>query len=227
MSDHEQSASAVGGAFRRFVGVPFRAQTYRNLAYLLLAFPLGIAYFTIVTVGLSMGLGMLVTLVGVPLVVVTLAVTLGIGSFEARLATWLLDMEVTAASPVELELDSVDGLVATTKRILTAPTTWTSLLLVGLKFIFGVLAFTAVVTAVSVTGALLLMPVFYDASGVAYTIGPYVVDTFGEALVGSALGLLAAVIGLHILNGLARLGGVLTDALVTVESEFTTAEPEV
>lgn len=223
MSEHERSTTAVGGAFRRFVGVPFRAQTYRNLAYLLLAFPLGIAYFTVVTTGLSTGLGMLVTLVGVPLVVATLAVTLGIGSFEARLTAWLLDMDVETATPVALDLDSVDGLVATTKRILTAPATWTSLLLVLLKFVFGVLAFTALVTAGAVAGTLLLMPVFYDAPGVAYTVGPYVVDTFGEALAGGAVGLLVVLVGLHVLNGLARLGGFLTGALLDVDRTFTTA----
>ncbi len=42
-----------------------------------------------------------------------------------------------------------------TERLLTARNTWTSLLVVTLKFVFGVGVFVGLVTAASVTGALL------------------------------------------------------------------------
>jgi hypothetical protein len=215
MSDHSWSPRSPGEALARFVGVPFDGQTYRNLAYLLLAFPLGIAYFTVVTTGLSTGLGLLVTFAGVPVVLLTLLVTLGIGSFERRLADWLLDVDVAAApADVDLEFGSVEEALRTTKRILTAPTTWTGLVLVGLKFVYGVAAFTALVTAVALSATLISMPVFYDASGVTYTLGPYVVDTLREAAAGAGLGVLLALVSLHVLNGVARFGGFLTDALL-------------
>ncbi len=218
MSEASWSSSATE-ALERFLGVPFRRQTYCNLAYLLLAFPLGIAYFTVVTAGLSTGIGLAVTLVGVPLVVATLAVSLGIGTFETRLATWLLDVEVDPATP-DLPDDpwSADGLVTATRRLLTARNTWTSLLVVALKFVFGVGAFVGLVTAASVTGALLTMPLYYDAPGVTYTVGPYVVDTLAEAVAGAGVGLVALVVGLHVLNGLARLGGLLTGALLGTDT---------
>jgi hypothetical protein len=215
MSDHSRSPRSPGGALARFVGVPFDGQTYRNLAYLLLAFPLGIAYFTVVTTGLSTGIGLLVTLAGVPVVILTLLVTLGIGSFERRLADWLLDVDVDAApAGVDLAFGSVDEALGTTKRIVTAPTTWTGLLLVGLKFVYGVVAFTALVTAFSVSATLISMPAFYDAAGVTYTLGPYVVDTLREAVAGAGLGVLLALASLHVLNAVARFGGFLTNALL-------------
>ena len=215
MSEPAWSPSSPIDALAQFVGVPFQRQTYRNLAYLLLAFPLGIAYFTVITTGLSTGLGLVVTLLGIPIIVGTLVVTLGISSFEARLAGWLLDVEVNRSVPdVELAFGSVDEIIATTKRVVTTPATWTGLLLVGLKFVFGVVAFTAVVTVGTISMTLLSLPIFYDASGVTYTVGPYVIDTLVEATVGAGCGVILLLVSLHVLNGLARLGGFLTNALL-------------
>ena len=223
MSEPTWSPRSPIDALAQFVGVPFRRQTYRNLAYLLLAFPLGIAYFTVITTGLSTGLGLVVTLLGIPIIVGTLAVTLGIGSFEAQLAGWLLDVNVDRSAPdVELAFGSVDAIVATTKRVVMTPATWTGLLLVGLKFVFGVVAFTAVVTAGALSVTLLSLPIFYDAAGMTYTFGPYVVDTLGEAVVGAGCGIVLLLVSLHVLNGLARFGGFLTDALLSVSTSSVT-----
>src|SRR5438309_5628057 len=56
----------------RFFGVVILPQTYLNLTYLLLAFPLGTAYFILLVTGFSLGLGLMVTLVGVPVLLATL-----------------------------------------------------------------------------------------------------------------------------------------------------------
>ena len=40
----------------RVFGAVLQKQTYRNMAYLLLSFPLGIAYFVLLVAGLSAGL---------------------------------------------------------------------------------------------------------------------------------------------------------------------------
>jgi hypothetical protein len=205
-------------ALQQFFGVPLRVQTYRNLAYLALAFPLGLAYFVGVTAGLSTGVGLAVTLVGVPLLVLTVAAATAAAGFEAKLAAWLVGVESSQPEAlgelVDADLGSVDGVLAATKQLLTAPTTWTSLLLVLLKFGFGIAAFVSLVTAAAVAASFLTMPLFYDAAGVTYNLGPYVVDTFGEALAGSALGVLTVLVSLHLLNGLAKLHGFTTAALL-------------
>jgi hypothetical protein len=206
-----------GAALRQFFGVPLRAQTYRNLAYLALAFPLGLAYFVGVSVGLSMGLGLAATLIGIPLLVLTLAATAGVAGFEAKLASWLVGVDATppaALAGMNESLDGIDGLVAATKRLLTTPTTWTGLVLVLLKLAFGVVAFSALVTAGAVAGSLLTAPLLYDAPGMTYTTGAYVVDTFPEAMAAAGVGVLAALVSLHVLNGLAKLGAVVTALLL-------------
>ncbi len=53
-------------------GVYFRPQTYLNLLYLLLAFPLGLAYFVFLVTGLSLGFGLIITLAGIPILVLML-----------------------------------------------------------------------------------------------------------------------------------------------------------
>ena len=228
MSEPAWSPSSPIDALAQFIGVPFQRQTYRNLAYLLLAFPLGIAYFTVITTGLSTGLSLVVTLLGVPIIVGTLAVTLGIGSFEAKLAGWLLDVDVNRSAPsVELNFGSVDEVIETTKRVVTTPATWTGLLLVGLKFVFGIVAFTAVVTAGAISVTLLSLPVFYDAAGLTYTVGPYVVDTLAEAVIGAGCGVVLVLVSLHLLNGLARFGGFLTNALLGGSTTSVTGDADV
>lgn len=209
-----QSKRGPAAALRWFFGVPFRAQTYRNLAYLLLAFPLGLLYFVGLSAGLSAGLGLAVTLVGIPLLVLTVAAAAGAAGFEAKLATWLLGVEATPPAA----LGELDGSLDSSEALLDA-TTWTGLLLVALKFVFGLVALVAVVTAGALAASLLFAPLLYDAAGVTYNTGPYVLDTIAEALAASGVGVLVTLVSLHVLNGLAKLGGFTTAALLGDEVE--------
>ncbi|WP_255152494.1 sensor domain-containing protein [Halorarius halobius] len=221
------SPSGPVDALRGFLGVPLRAQTYRNLAYLALAFPLGLVYFVGLSVGLSTGIGLTVTLVGLPLLLVTVLAAAAAAGFEARLATWLVGVDATppaALGDLDGAFESVDGFIEATKRLLTAPTTWTGVLLVALKFAFGVVAFTALVSATAVAGTLLAAPFLYDAAGISYSVGPYAIETLGAALATTGLGVLVTLVSLHLLNGLAKLGGFTTAVLLgddPTESETT------
>lgn len=237
---------AVADTLWWFFGVPFRTETYKHLVYLALAFPLGTIYFVGVAVGLSTGTGLLVTLVGVPILLVTLYLTTVIAGIEASLARLLLDVDVPtppllADAAAETETDDPDattaqGLIDWIRRLLTAPTTWTGLVLVGLKFAFGIVSFTAFVVLGVFSGALLSAPLLYDQPSVTIGVvepsgGPggvvgvsktsaahvlWAVDSLPEALAATAVGVLAALVALHLLNGLARAGGLLTAALLDV-----------
>src|SRR5262249_39001935 len=63
-------------AARRSVMGMFRAvfakRTWLETAYLLVDLPVGIVGFTVVVTGLSLGLGMLITLIGIPILTLTL-----------------------------------------------------------------------------------------------------------------------------------------------------------
>lgn len=74
-----------------YFGPLFRWRTYTNLIYVLLAFPLGMLYFTVLIAGFSMGLALLVLLVGIPILAGVMWLS-GIGAaFERMLANVLLE----------------------------------------------------------------------------------------------------------------------------------------
>jgi hypothetical protein len=215
-------AATIGDALRQFAGVPFRRQTYRNLAYLALAFPLGLGYFVGVVVGLSLGAGLLVTWFGFPVLVLTVAGATVVAGVEATLARRLVGTDAALPEvlrdfdPGEATVRPGDGALAALKRFLLAPTTWTSVLLVGVRFLFGIVAFVALVTAGSLASSMLAAPVLFDAPHTTYRFGGYVVDTLPDAVVLFVGGVLLTFAALHALNALARLGGLLTAALLDV-----------
>lgn len=230
MTAQTTPTAALGDALRRFAGVPLRRQTYRNLAYLALAFPLGLGYFVGVTVGLALGAGLFVTWLGLPVLVLTVAGATVVAGFEATLARRLLGTDAALPEalrdfdPGDATVRPGDGVLAALKRFLLAPTTWTSVLLVGVKFGFGVVAFVALVTAGSLLPSMLAAPVLYDAPHVTYRFGRYAVETLPDALAVFAAGVLLTLSALHLLNALARLGGLLTAALLDVGGDAPTDE---
>lgn len=220
----QQSPETTGitDLLSRFFGVPFQLQTYRNLTYLALAFPLGLLYFVGVVIGLSLGAGLFITWLGLPILVLTIAGATVLAAFEAELARRLVGTDVSIPEAIrgydsrESVTSPEGGFLAALKRLLLAPTTWTSLLLVVLKFGFGLVAFVTLVTAGSVGFAMIGAPLFFDAPYTTYQFGLFTVDTLPEALVVSVGGILLTLSALHLLNALARLGGLLTAALLNV-----------
>jgi len=224
----ESPQRTLGPAIREFFGVPFRKQTYRHLAYLVLALPLGLVYFTGVTIGLSTGIGLAVTLVGIPVVILTLIAGVGAAGFEAKLTEWLLDVQVNPPRSLHAfsrNYSSLDDVVLALKELVTTPTTWTGILLLPLKLAFGVIAFSALMVAGTLSWTLILAPVYYELPGFTYTIGPYLVDSIGKAVALSGAGIFVTLIALHILNGLAKFGGFTTAALLGTESGQPNQEP--
>ena len=50
-TERRDAITLAGDVLRHLFGAPFRLRTYTNLLYLLLAFPLGVAYFVFLVVG--------------------------------------------------------------------------------------------------------------------------------------------------------------------------------
>jgi hypothetical protein len=222
--------TTVRDAATTLVGVPVRAQTYRNLVYLALAFPLGLAYFVGLTVGLSLGVSLAVTWFGIPILLATLAGATLLARFEAELSNRLLGTDIRTHSP-----DTSGGVLAATKRLVTDTRTWLDAAFLVVKFGLGVGSFAALVTLGSLVGSLLAAPLTYSSNFYVglriwtLTVGPLesgrlVVDTLGEAVGVALLGVVVAVASLHVLNAIARLSGTITEALLDAESSDASAE---
>ena len=203
----------------RLLTVPFRRRTYLNLVYLALAFPLGVLYFVGLWVGLSTGVGLAITLFGIPVILLTIVGAVLVAGVEARLTTELVGVDVPP--PESLQdgtfqgaLESVEAFVETLKEFLSAPTTWTSLAVLVVKFVFGIVAFTMLVTLGALVLALVSAPFVYALTGVTYLLGAYTVESLPAAIGAAGLGLVVAFLSAYAVNLLAIVGAALNAALL-------------
>lgn len=186
-----------------FFSVLFRARTYLNLIYLFLAFPTGLAYFVALTVGFSLGLGLVVVLVGIPILAVTFLLTTIAVAFERNLANSLLDADIQ--SSVRMDYSGA-SLLSVVRNALRNSANWKGLIYLVAKFPFGILSFVVSVIGVAIVGALIVAPIGYLAgTESAWTINDSVViNSFPAALLAFAAGILLAPVAFNITNALAN-----------------------
>lgn len=199
-----------------FLGVITKPQSYVNIFYLLLAFPLGIGYFVFLVTGISLGAGLLVVWVGIPILALVLAGSWACCEFERVLAVKLLHEEiphvtrgastVSAGQDLGVEERLLIGAWRRLKSNLSNRLTWTGMLYLFLKFPLGVGSFVIVVVLVSVTGAYIGAP-FYYWVGDGADLGFWRIDELWEALVLMSVGIPLIFISLHVMNAFAFLQG--------------------
>lgn len=230
---HSTIATNCSSAFeslRTAVAAPLSKETYGNLAYLALAAVLGQLYFIVFVTGASLGVGLLITLLGLPILVGTLAATVGVAGVEARLAGWLVGVDIP--EPDFLAQTSVrdglvlpgDGFLDAAVSLLTAPSTWLSVALVAVKFVFSIVSLVVLPTLGAICAALLAAPFIYESQFVglgsaitvgAYSVGPWVVKTLPEALAVAAGGVCFVIVAANLVNALARVQALSIRVLLT------------
>lgn len=221
----------IGATLRWFFGVPLRRATYYRLAYLLLAFPLGIAYLTFVTVGISLGIGLAILLVGIPILALTVGFALVLAGVERVLTDRLVGTDIGARTSLPDE-----GALAKVKSIALDWRTYTALVYLPAKFLLGTVAFVFIFTVLSTAVAMMMVPLYYDRPGLyvgvvterapeihqtiylgwnyllvgfeaAFTFGYWEIDSLGAALVVGGMGVLGLLLTLHVCNAIAGLWG--------------------
>ena len=76
------------------VGVAVDPRSYVNIFYILLSFPLGIFYFIFLVTCVSLGVGLAVIWVGIPILLLVLGGSWLLCKFERALAIFLLDESI-------------------------------------------------------------------------------------------------------------------------------------
>ena len=225
MSRSVQTDTGSGYSLTDIVGVVAEAQTYRNLLYLLLAFPLGMAYFIFLTVGISLGVGLAVLGVGLAILFGTLLGVRVLGSFERSLANRLLGTDLDSPDDVE----SADGVVGTVQAYLQASSTWRALGFVFLKFWLGILSFVLLLTFLGAAVEFLLLPVFPDGA-INLQIGDWEpaksLTTTAEQALAVPAGAVLGIIALHLLNAVARVNASIAEALLDGETNDSVERAE-
>ena len=182
----------------RFARAPRRPQTWLNLLYLLAAFPLGLAYFVVLVIGLSVGAALAVVIIGLAILLATLAATRGMAAIERGIARALLGV------PIPQPVDRRDlRRLQRVGRWLRDPVTWKSLIFVALKFPLGVATLALVAGSAFVSLVFLFAPLIVLVTPV--TVFGWIVDSPLQALPLTMIGVPAVLLSLNLYNGLAWL----------------------
>ncbi len=188
----------------------FDGRTYGRILYLLLALPLGIAEFTFLVTTISLGVGLLITLVGVPILIATVFVWRWIAQLERR----LIGLLTGKAIPSPYRPDPAGSWWGRIRARLADPATWKDLVFLLLQLPLGIVSFT--VTAVVLGAALqaLTAPAWYWAVSGGIDLGVVNIDTLWEALAFVPVGVLLTFVGIPALGALGRLYGELAALLL-------------
>jgi len=190
-----------------FLQVVVKRQTYLNILYLLLSFPLGSAYFIFLITGISLGVGMLFIWVGFVVLLFLFASWWLLLVFERQLAIRLLRIVIP---PLTRQGLKVKGLWKTFLAYVANPVTWKGLLYLLVKFPLGVINFAISVSALALSIALLAAPFIYHFVPLQIWFtwnSAWQINTFPEALVAFVIGAILLVSTFHLENGLAWISG--------------------
>lgn len=218
MSQSTTPGTAARNSAASIVGPLADAQTYKNLLYLLLAFPLGMAYYVVLMLGFTLGVGLSILVVGLGVLAGTVIGLRYIASFERWLANTLLGTAIPAPDDVE---NAGDGIIATVTAYLRASSTWRGLGFVFLKFWIGVLSFVLLVTFLGTGVELLLIPLFpggvFNVEIAGWVVARSV-ETTTEQAVAVPAGAVLALVSVHILNAFAGVNASVASSLLGPET---------
>jgi hypothetical protein len=202
---------------RWLLGPYTEPRTYRIAAYLLIGLAFGILDFTLMVTGFSTGLGLAVTLLGIPVLVGTFLVARGLATMERRLAVTLLDAPMPRRRMVA---PTEGGLWWDRLRSLTSSRrTWSEIAFLMLRLPLSIIDFTFVVTVVALAlGG--FAGVIAVAAGADAEIGSWTIDTIPEALVYLPISLVFLAVGPRLIIGWGGLSArVATNLLGRVDTD--------
>ena len=187
------------------------SSTWLALVHLLLNLPLGIVYFTVLVTGVSLGFGLLITLIGIPVLIGTGWMVRTMGNIERGrmnefLGTTLRDPYRPAAEKT--------GWVARLLAIGKDPATWRDFLFLMLRLPMGIFTFTVCVTLWSVAIGLMGSPIAYWFGVFRIDLGWWVYDGPIAVIISTLAGVVLSVVAYGVTHGLARLESVMGAALL-------------
>ncbi|MFD9503307.1 sensor histidine kinase [Streptomyces sp. NPDC060035] len=147
--DHHRPGAGSGGyppekhVLPAALRAPFEARTWRELAYLVLSLPISVVLFSFAITMMSLGLGMLITFLGIPILAAGLVMCRGFGAVERVRARGLLKLEVADPAPVR---GRTGGLMSWVGAVLKSGVSWRHLLYALLHLPWALFAFVVSVT---------------------------------------------------------------------------------
>lgn len=136
-----------------FVSAPFQAATWRAVGYDIAALPAGVVSFSIIVIGVSLGLSLAVTLIGIPLLMATLWLA-GVGARVERWRAAWIGVDITSPEHPAAAWATWAGI----RSRLANGSSWKQVVYFLLLLPVGVITFTLAVTGWAYAAAALTMP---------------------------------------------------------------------
>lgn len=202
-----------------FFDVITRKQSYLNIIYSILSFPLALVYFVFAVTALSLGIGLIPIFVGIPVLVLTLLLCRKIMLLECILAEGLLHEDKHIADIWRNKAPaSGEQILNKAKATLFNPDNWKAVFYIFIKFIYSTVVFTVSVTLVSVSAALVCAPFVFqilEESNIDFSIHyhsllqylGFNLTIFQESIVYMFVGLLLSVLTFHAINIMTYISG--------------------
>ncbi|MEK8144194.1 sensor domain-containing protein [Streptomyces sp. M10(2022)] len=137
---------------------PFAAATYREIGYALTSLPVAIAGFVIVVTLFSLGAGLALTVLGLPVLAGLLAVARGLGATERLRAAALLDLDT--ARPAAVPAPKHPGWWAAIRARLSDAAGWKAVLFQVVMFPWRVASFCVTLTFLITGWTVTLYPLY-------------------------------------------------------------------
>ncbi|MCJ1679330.1 sensor domain-containing protein [Streptomyces sp. APSN-46.1] len=147
-----------GKGIGRVLRAPVEARAWREFGYLMLGLPLSTLYFSLAVTGVSLGAGLLVTFLGIPVLAGVLAMCRGFGRLERARVRGLLRVEVAGPEPIR---PRKPGVFAAMAAVLKSGSAWRHALYSVIHFPWAVFAFSLALVFWATGWAYLLYPVWF------------------------------------------------------------------
>ena len=200
----------------RFFGIVSDPRAYAALLYMLLSGVTGTLYFTWAVTGLSLSLGLSLTIIGIAFFILFMATVRVISLVEGRVVEVMLGerMPRRPAYPA-----ASNGILDRIGQLFTDPRTWGTLLYLVLMLPLGLIYFTVAATLLTVGVTLAGTPVIALLSSGTIVLGSVSGDELGVLAIPvfaamSTMGILLLFTTLHLARGVAYLHGAIAKHLL-------------
>jgi signal transduction histidine kinase len=216
-------------AIKRIYGPLFTARPWLDTTYLLLDLGIGIALFTIAITMLSVSAGLMITLIGIPLLAISVRLGRWFGIIERTRVKVLLGADLPG--PPTLRLGEGTGWTKL-KLLLSDRSGWKGLLYGLIMLPWGIFTFTTAVVVWSVAGSMAAFPAFGWAISnrdegwkvIFDTTNPSLAVQIGSYVLVGVVGLLLLAVAPRVVRGLARLDLALVRVLLSPDESALLAE---
>ena len=183
-----------------FFSVLGEQRTYLGLLYILFAFPLSVAYFSLAVTGVSLSLGLLIIVAGFFIFIGTLIMLQGFRWLDIQLTRVFLGTIIRVSGKEKPQpgftnfLNSLFGDSANWKRFVYY---------LLIKFPLDTIIWSVTISFLAITIDLLMAPVLSDLKYYNDEFSEFLVRFFGDVYVLPFLGIIWGMISLHVIRGLA------------------------